>query len=212
MLSDANGRLNHEKMDRLAMVLANLNNCGKQLLLVTSGAIALGTDKLGLKSQPMDFTDMQAVAAIGQAELMRVYQHSFGQYNQMVAQVLITSDVMQSDIRVKNTQNTFETLLEMNILPIINENDTVSTTDIELNDNYPVALNVAKISKADAILIKADANSKFIIQPRGNHIATMVSDENQLFEELDKIWLGLKNQPENEQEFPTKITDIVYAE
>jgi glutamate 5-kinase len=173
-LSNPDGKFNHQKMDRLAMVLSNLNNSGKQLLLVTSGAIALGSDKLNLKRQPQSFIDMQVAAAIGQAELIRFYQHYFDQYNQIVAQVLLNSDVMDDESRLKNAQNTFNTLLDLNIIPIINENDTISTLDIELDDNYPLALSVAKIAKADLILIKTDTNSNFIIQPRGNLQAKFV--------------------------------------
>jgi glutamate 5-kinase len=208
-LSNADGKFNHAKMDRLARVLSNLNNCGKQLLLVTSGAIALGSDKLGLKEQPRSFTEMQATAAIGQAELIRFYQHYFDQYNQIVAQVLLTNDIMDSAERVQNTQNTFNTLLEMNIIPIINENDTVSTSDIELDDNYPLALNVAHITCADIMLIKMDANSKFLIQPRGNAKARIVSDENELYCELDKVCAALSLMDDKNFIFPPTLSDII---
>ena len=142
-LSNSNGKFNHQKMDRLAMVLSNLNNSGKQVIVVSSGAIALGIDKMKLKKQPKAYEEMQAIAAIGQAELIRFYQHYFDQYNQIVAQVLLIGDIMDNPTRVKNTQNTFDTLLDMNIIPIVNENDAVSLTDIELNDNYTLALQVA---------------------------------------------------------------------
>jgi glutamate 5-kinase len=208
-LSNPNGKFDHGKMDRLAMVLSNLNNSGKQLLLVTSGAIALGTDKLNLKRQPQSFIDMQVTAAIGQAELIRFYQHYFDQYNQIVAQVLLNSDVMDDEIRLKNAQNTFNTLLDLNIIPIINENDTVSTIDIELDDNYPLALNVAKIARADLILIKTDTNSNFIIQPRGKLQARFVSDENQLLCELENISLELGKIEADDFYFPESIDEII---
>lgn len=208
-LSNPDGKFNHRKMDRLSMVLSNLNNSGKQVLVVTSGAIALGSDKLNLRRQPQSYTDMQATAAIGQAELIRFYQHYFDQYNQIVAQVLLTSDIMDNQIRVTNAQNTFNTLLEMNIIPIINENDTVSTTDIELDDNYPLALNVAKIAEADVILIKMDTNSKFIIQPRGNISARIVSDEHELFDELENTFVELDQNGRDQSGFPESIAQIV---
>jgi glutamate 5-kinase len=210
-LSNPDGKFNHRKMDRLAMVLSNLNNSGKQLLLVSSGAIALGSDKLNLKLQPQSVTEMQAVAAIGQAELIRFYQHYFDQYNQIVAQVLLTSDIMEDPERVKNTQNTFDTLLDMNIIPIINENDSISTTDIELDDNYPLALNVAQIAKADILLIKMDTNSKFIIQPRGNLKARIVEDEHELFCELENACAELINTGEREISFPVSISEITLS-
>jgi glutamate 5-kinase len=208
-LSNPDGKFDHRKMDRLAMVLSNLNNSGKQLLLVTSGAIALGTDKLNLKRQPQSFIDMQVTAAIGQAELIRFYQHYFDQYNQIVAQVLLNSDVMDDEIRLKNAQNTFNTLLDLNIIPIINENDTVSTIDIELDDNYPLALNVAKIARADLILIKTDTNSNFIIQPRGKLQARFVSDENQLLCELENISSELDKIEAENFYFPESIDEII---
>lgn len=208
-LSNSDGKFNHQKMDRLAMVLSNLNNSGKELILVSSGAIVLGYDKLKLKEQTQSFTEMQAVAAIGQAELIRFYQKYFNQYNQIVAQVLLTSDILDNSIRVKNTQNTFDTLLEMNIIPIVNENDTVSTTDIELDDNYYLAHSVASITKADMILIKMDQNSKFIIQPRGNLKAILVKDETHLFSELEKICLELNGLGKDKTSFPLTINDII---
>jgi glutamate 5-kinase len=208
-LSNPDGKFNHRKMDRLAMVLSNINNSGKQVIVVSSGAIALGTDKMGLQQQPSSYTEMQAIAAIGQAELIRFYQHYFDQYNQIVAQVLLTGDIMEGVDRVINTQNTFDTLLEMNIIPIVNENDTVSLTDIELDDNYLLALNVATITKADIILIKMDTNSKFIIQPRGNLKAKLVSDETQLFEELEKSCKEISKLKNSELGFPESISEIV---
>ncbi|MBN1949574.1 MAG: glutamate 5-kinase [Bacteroidales bacterium] len=208
-LSNSDGKLNHRKMDRLAMVLSNLNNGGKQVIVVSSGAIALGTDKLGLKEQPKSYMDMQAIAAIGQAELIRFYQHYFDQYNQIVAQVLLTADIMDSPERVKNTQNTFNTLLDRNIIPVVNENDAVSLTDIQLEDNYRLALQVAKITEADIILIKMDTNSKYIIQPRGNLAAKMVADEDELFNELEKTCTELHGIKEEALLFPNSIDEII---
>lgn len=207
-LSNSDGKFNQQKMDRLAMVLSNLNNSGKQVIVVSSGAIALGTDKLKLDEQPQSYTDMQAAAAVGQAELIRFYKHYFDHYNQIVAQVLLTGDIMDNPLRVKNTQNTFDELLEMNIIPIVNENDTVSTTDIELDDNYPLALNVAKITKADIILIKMDTNSKFIIQPRGTASAKLVHNETTLFDELEKTCREIEQHEKEEISFPDAIEEI----
>lgn len=209
-LSSTDGKFNHQKMDRLAMVLSNLNNSGKQVIVVSSGAIALGTDKLKLNEQPQSYTDMQAAAAIGQAELIRFYKHYFDQYNQIVAQVLLTGDIMDNQVRVRNTQNTFDELLGMNIIPIVNENDTVSTTDIELDDNYPLALNVAKITRADIILIKMDTNSTFIIQPRGAARAKLVHDETALFYELEKSCKEIELLEKEEISFPNAIGEISF--
>ena len=209
-LTDGNGKLNHNKMDRLVMVLSNLHNSGKQLLLVSSGAIVLGAGKLELELNTADVTGMMATAAVGQAELIKLYQKYFDQYNQMVAQVLLTSDVMNHQRRKINTQNTFETLLKMNIIPIINENDAVSTTDIELDDNYPLALNVANISNADIILIKSDINSKYIIQPCAGLKARIVSNEEEMLRNVDDICVQLGSMKNKECGFPNTIEEIVY--
>ncbi|NJK84769.1 MAG: hypothetical protein HC906_01075 [Bacteroidales bacterium] len=176
-LSNPDGRLNIKKMDRLAMLISNLRNSGKEILVVTSGAIALGTEKLNLPKQPSSLIEMQATAAIGQAGLIRFYQDQFAIYNQIVAQVLLPSDIMDNEIRVENARNTFNTLLDMNIIPVINENDPVSTIDIELDDNYPLALNVAKITGADIIIIKMDANGSYSILPKGGNKGILTKDD-----------------------------------
>jgi glutamate 5-kinase len=209
-LSDSDGKLNHTKMDRLAMVLSNLNNSGKELLLVSSGAIVLGSRKLGVKIDMADVTGMMAVAAVGQAELIKLYQRYFDQYNQKIAQVLLTSDILNNGKRNFNTQNTFETLLDMKIIPIINENDAVSTSDIELEDNYSLAHNVATMSHADIILIKADPNSKYIIQVRGGAKAVMVDTEEEMLRNIEGICASFPEKGEKEYGFPKSISELVY--
>ncbi len=205
-LLDNNGMLSHKKMDKLARVLSNLHNSGKKLLLVSSGAIVLGTHKLGMRQQPENFTDMQAIAAIGQAELIKFYQQHFSEYNHIVAQVLITQDITESLERVQNAKTTFDTLLSMNIIPIINENDAVSTSDIELDDNYPLALKVARIVDADMILIKIDTNGKFMIVPRKNKKSIIIEDESMLIDEVEQI-ITIKET--GNSEFPSSIEEIL---
>jgi glutamate 5-kinase len=181
------GKVNRKKMDRLAMVLSNLNNSGKQVIVVSSGAIALGSEKLGLTSIPSSKIDMQALAAVGQAELIRTYQRSFDEYGQIVAQVLVTSDIVDYPQRMENTRNTFDMLLSMNILPIVNENDPVSTTDIELDDNYPLALKVANIAGADFIVIKSQDNGNYDIVAGNNQPVLHVEDEIILQERIEDL-------------------------
>jgi glutamate 5-kinase len=209
-LSDDDEKLNKKKMDQLAMVLSNLQNSGKQLILVSSGAIALGTEKLKLGQQPSSFIDKQAAAAVGQVELIKNYKRYFDEYNQIVAQVLLTSDTIDSSVRVKNARNTFDTLLDMNIIPIVNENDAVSTADIELNDNYPLALSVAKIVNADIILIKLDANGKFLLMPKGGKKAVVADNEYELFEKIDDICRDSHTEALAESSYPSSINEIIY--
>lgn len=205
-LYDTNGKFDNHKLDRLAMIISNMNNSGMEILLVSSGAIALGADKLETPI-PESSLDMQATAAVGQVELMKLYQQYFDQYNQMSAQVLLTSDIMENETRVKNTQNTFNRLLEHNVLPIINENDPVSTSDIELDDNYPLALNVAKISDAHMIIIKTDNVDQYILVPRGRKAFTIDQDK-ELFMTLYKYQKETENLTEGF--FPPSIGELEF--
>ena len=209
-LSNRDGKLNRRKMDRLAMILSNLRNSGKHILVVTSGAIALGTEKMKLNQQPKSLIEMQTVAAIGQADLIRLYQKCFDEYNQIVAQVLLTSDIMDNESRMESARNTFNTLLDMNIIPIINENDPVSTTDIELEDNYQLALKVAKIARAHAILIKMDANGKFLLVLKDTEEAILAKDEYKLFEIFDKVFETSVDISSQANGFPASIEAIKY--
>ncbi len=209
-ISDSNEKLDRKKMDRLAMVLSNLQNSGKHLLLVSSGAIAMGAEKLNLDQQPHSFIEKQATAAVGQAELIKNYQRYFDEYNQIVAQVLLPSDIIESPVRMKNARNTFNTLLDMNIIPIVNENDAVSTADIELDDNYPLALNVAKIVQADIILVKLDSDGKFLIIPKGQKNAILVTDVYELFEKINALCPAADYIDSHKPDFPASISEIVY--
>ena len=209
-LSNRDEKLNKKKMDRLAMVLSNLQNSGKNLLIVSSGAISLGKEKLKLEKPLKTFVEKQAAAAIGQVELIKLYQKFFDEYNQIVAQVLLPSDIISNKIRVEKTRNTLETLLEMNIIPIINENDAVSTTDIELDDNYPLALNVAKMVNADIILLKFNANGKFLIIPKGQKKAILANNEYALFEKIKELCSKNSVNKVNKFSYPSTVDEIVY--
>jgi glutamate 5-kinase len=210
-LLDRDGKINHRKMDRLAMVLTNLHNSGMHVLVVSSGAIALGTEKLKLQCTPDSQVEMQAAASVGQAELIRWYQHFFDGYNQIVAQVLLTSDIIGYPQRVENTRNTFNTLLDMSIIPIINENDIVSTADIEIDDNYPLALIVAQIVQADFIVIKMDINGKYMIVQGGNSTAVLVDGETELQEKLESFSLAtIPGERNGLVQFPASIGEIVF--
>lgn len=206
-----NGKISHKKMDRLAMVITNLHNSGKHVLVVSSGAIILGAEKLKLQSIPEGLTEMQASAAVGQAELIRCYQRFFDYYNQIVAQVLLTSDIIDYPQRVENTRNTFSTLLDMSIIPIINENDPVSTTDIEFDDNYPLALIVANIVKADFIVIKMEMNGKYLIVPGIEHDALVVDGETELQQMIDTLCHEMISaEYGGHKDFPASIGEIVF--
>ncbi len=210
-LLNASGKISRQKMDRLAMAMTNLHNSGKNILIVSSGAIVLGSDKLKLPQLPVGLVDMQATAAVGQAELIRHYQQYFSDYNQIVAQVLLTRDIAAYPQRVENTRNTFNTLLEMNIIPIINENDPISAADIEIDDNYPLALVVAHISRADFIVIKMEMNGKYMIVPRGKKNAIIVENELELQDRLNALCsVLLQEDREKDILFPASIGEIEF--
>jgi glutamate 5-kinase len=210
-LLGTNGKISPKKMDRLAMVITNLHNSGKHILVVSSGAIVLGAEKLKLHNLPDNLVDMQATAAVGQAELIRCYQRYFDDYNQIIAQVLLTSDIIDYPQRVENTRNTFNTLLDMSIIPVINENDPVSTSDIEYDDNYPLALIVANIAQAEFIVIKMDMNGKYLIVPGGNYTAMVVDGETELQEKIDSFCqVAIPGDTVTGMNFPASIGEIVF--
>lgn len=210
-LINRNGIMNRRKMDKLAMGLTNLNNSGVHVLVVSSGAIILGAEKLKLRNIPESQLDMQATASVGQTELIRWYEDFFDNYNQIVAQVLLTSDIIEYPLLVENTRNTFHTLLEMGIIPIINENDPVSTADIEIDDNYPLALLVAGIVDADFIVIKLEHDGNYLIVPRNGEKAIEVANETELQEKLEAMPVSVSSEGIiKKSAFPHSIKEIVY--
>ena len=134
-LTFGNGSLNLRKIESLARVITDLKNSGKEVVLVSSGAIGVGVSKLNLGGRPADSPGKQAMAAIGQCQLMSIYDEFFRKYNQIVGQILLTKDVVINEKMNKNAINTFFALLNYGIIPIVNENDTVSTDEIEFGDN-----------------------------------------------------------------------------
>ena len=200
-LFDNNGILSTRKMKQLSMICANLNNSGVSVLLVSSGAIALGAAKLGLIRSPSDIIAKQAVAAVGQAELIISYQDCFDHFDQMVAQVLLTRDVIDNPLRNRNAKNTLSRLLDQGIIPVINENDSVSTNDIIMNDNYPLALIVASLTDADAIVVNTYDSEKFLLLLRNNSGIREAGIE-ELLDISDNITGGRYDADQNIEGFP----------
>lgn len=188
-LFDDRGRLCLQKMERLAMVCTNMQNAGFQVLVVSSGAIMLGTAKMGLAQPPTELIAKQAIAAIGQADLIKYYQMFFDSFNQIIAQVLITRDVVSNPVRNRNARMTLNTLLDKGIIPIINENDSVSTDDIILNDNYPLTLIVARLVKPNAIVIKSYTENQYKLIVRNNPDLVNITEDD-LFHLAHKIRTG----------------------
>lgn len=208
-LIDEKEELDLKRMERLAMLITNLNNSGIHPLLVSSGAIMLGSKKLHMLKLPGLLKDLQAIAAIGQAELIKYYQQCFAIFHQMVAQILLTSDVIKNPERNRNAKNTFFHLLDKNIIPIINENDSVSTDDIELDDNYPLARNVASVVNAELIILKSTKNVKYLLLQKNNPRKDMIIKEESLIDEVHDL---LKQKGHNAKlkstSYPKSIKNI----
>lgn len=168
-LTYENGKMNLRRIERLCRVLSELQNSGREIILVTSGAIGVGVGKLGLPCRPQETSRRQAVAAVGQCELMFIYDKFFGEYNLTVAQVLLTADVLADEHSRKNTENTFIELLRMGIIPIVNENDTVAVDELEgarIGDNDTLSAIVAKLVGADLLVILTDIDGLYDNNPR----------------------------------------------
>ena len=181
------GNLNLDKMERLVRILTNLRNQGKDVILVTSGAIAVGRNALGLTERPKERTIKQACAAVGQARLMMVYQKLFAEYNQIAAQILITKHTMLNDISRTNAQNTFNELLKMGVIPIVNENDTVSTDEMDFGDNDTLSAIVTALVGGDLLILLSDIDGFYTDDPHVNKDATLISCVKEIDDELMKM-------------------------
>jgi len=165
-LTHEGGRLNFRRIDSLVRVLSDLENSGKQVVLVSSGAQAAGVAKLGLGKKPADLPGRQAVAAVGQCEIMHIYDKAFEEYGQKVAQILLTRDVIDVPSRLQNVHNTFETLFSMGALPIVNENDSVAVDELVIGENDSLSAMVACICGADLLIILSDIEGLYDKDPR----------------------------------------------
>ena len=164
-LTHRSGHLNIRRVEHLCKVFSDLKNAGHELVIVSSGAIGVGVGKLSLKEKPTDIPTKQAAAAVGQCELMYIYDKLFAEYNHTVAQILITGDDIESPKRAENFHNTIFRLLELGALPIINENDTVATDEIVIGDNDTLAAIVARSVHADMLILLSDIDGLYTADP-----------------------------------------------
>lgn len=173
-LAHATGRLNIRRVEKLIEVLSDLKNAGHEVILVSSGAIGMGAGKLLLSGRPADMPTRQAAAAVGQCELMYVYDRQFTEHNHTVAQILLTAEDLGEDQRRLNFENTVFRLLELNALPIINENDTVATKEIAVGDNDTLGAIVASCAKADLLVLFSDIHGLYTADPKEDPNATLI--------------------------------------
>ena len=180
----ATGELNLWKIERLGRIICDLKGEGKEVVLVSSGAIAAGRQALGGQKRPDTISEKQAYAAVGQARLMMVYQKLFSEYNCVAAQVLLTKDTMTNDVSRYNAQNTFDELLSLGAVPIVNENDTVSTHEIQFGDNDRLSAIVAALIGADLLILLSDIDGLYTDDPRTNPQARFISLVEEITPEL----------------------------
>ena len=178
---EATGNINFAKLEKLVRLLTDLHNQGRDVVLVTSGAVAVGRKSVGMQERPKTLSEKQACAAIGQASLMTVYQKLFSEYHQPCAQILMTKFTILNDITRQNAINTFEELLKMGVIPIVNENDTVSVEEIEIGDNDTLSAIVAALTNADGLILLSDIDGLYDGNPHDNPDAKLIP----VVEEID---------------------------
>lgn len=189
-LTHKTGNLNIRRVRQLCTVLSDLKNSGNEIILVSSGAIGMGVGKLSLSGRPKDIPSIQAAAAVGQCELMYVYDKLFGEYNHVVGQILLTSDDVIDGIRHQNFMNTVNRLLEMHAIPIINENDSVAIAEIALGDNDTLGAIVAKTVRADLLLLLTDCDGLYTADPRSDKEAKLISRVDKITADLTALGGG----------------------
>ncbi|MCI7674824.1 MAG: glutamate 5-kinase [Phascolarctobacterium sp.] len=181
----ANGKRNFSQIDRLARELSDLQNQGKEMILVSSGAVAVGVDRLGLPAKPSTIPGKQACAAVGQGVLMHTYEKLFADYGQIVAQVLITRTEAIDRHRYTNCRNTFMTLLQQGVIPIVNENDVVALDELKIGDNDNMSALVAGIVDADLVIILSDIDGLYTANPATHPDATLVHTVQEITPEVE---------------------------
>ena len=175
-LTHPNGKLNFSRIEGLVRELADAVNAGKQILLVSSGAVGAGMDRLGWKEKPKTIPEKQAAAAVGQGILMHTYEKLFAEYGQVVAHVLLTREDSVNRRRYANSRNTLLTLLNIGVIPIINENDAVSIDELKIGDNDTLSANVAAIVDADVLIILSDVDGVYSANPQTDPQARLLPE------------------------------------
>ena len=183
-LTHSSGHLNIRQVEQLCKVLSDLKNAGHEIILVSSGAIGMGVGKLSLGKRPGDMPTKQAAAAVGQCELMYIYDKAFSEYNHTVAQILLTGDDLEHRDRRENFRNTLFRLLELGALPIVNENDTIVTDEIKIGDNDTLGAIVAVHVEADLLVILSDIEGLYTADPRRDPGARLLTRVDRLTPEI----------------------------
>lgn len=184
-LTYENGLLNFDRIEKLVRQLSDLHNQGKNVILVTSGAIGVGATKLGLKVKPRTIPEKQAAAAIGQGILLHIYEKFFSEYSQIVAQILLTKDDITNKTRYNNAKNSFNELLRHGVIPIVNENDAIAIHEIKVGDNDTLSALVATIIDADLLILLSDIDGLYDSDPHSNKTAKLLTYIPEITEEIE---------------------------
>lgn len=186
-LTHSTGELNFRLFERLCKVISDIKNAGNDVIVVSSGAIALGRSKLHLTERPVDIPTKQAAAAVGQCELMYFYDKYFSEYRQSVAQILVTAEDLNGGDRLFNFANTVERLLAFGAVPVINENDTIATAEISVSDNDTLSALVATTVKADLLILLSDIDGLYSSDPHKDTKAKLIPQVDEITAEVEKI-------------------------
>ena len=186
-LAYATGQLNIRRVEALCKTMCDIRNAGHELILVSSGAIGMGVGKLGLRQRPQDIPGKQAAAAVGQCELMYIYDKLFSEYHHTVAQLLITADNLTNETRHGNFTNTLNRLLELGVVPVINENDTVATEEIVIGDNDTLAANVARSVGAQMLILLSDIDGLYTADPHTDPNARLLPVVRRVDEKIKQL-------------------------
>ncbi len=184
-LAHKTGLLNIHRVEELCKVMSDLKNAGNEVILVSSGAIGMGVGKLSLDKKPTDIPTKQAAAAVGQCELMYTYDKLFSEYNHTVAQILLTGDDIEHTDRKANFINTMQKLLELSAIPIVNENDSISTNEIEIGDNDTLGAIVATAINADLLIILSDIDGLYTADPHKDSNAKLLDTVTEITPEIE---------------------------
>ena len=186
-LTHQNGTMDLRRIEALVRVLSDLQNEGREMILVSSGAMSVGFARLGQTKEGKSLAEKQAAAAVGQCGLIDLYDRLFSEFNHVIAQVLITRDVVENDARRDNARRTFCTLIESGVIPVVNENDTVSYEEIEFGDNDTLSAHVAHLCHADLLINLSDVDGLYSANPRADASARLIPEVSEITPELYEI-------------------------
>ncbi|MBR7117671.1 MAG: glutamate 5-kinase [Clostridia bacterium] len=189
-LTYANGSVNIRRIEMLCRTISDMKNAGNEVIIVSSGAIGMGVGKLHLSKRPTDIASKQAAAAVGQCELMYIYDKEFAQHNHTVAQILLTAPDLECEDRHAKFDATVNRLLELSVIPIINENDTISTEEIEFGDNDTLSARIAASVGADLLVLLSDIEGLYTADPRKNPDATLIREVREITDDVMALGEG----------------------